>query len=302
MRPASTTCRPLIDGIIVLALATLAAVVLHVPAAWSGPQPHTPAGGDVGKDYVLAALERILPDEWMIAEYREGTVPRQWDGASEALEVKIEDQSITLHHPAGFDYHPFIRLTFCPSPWTGSMQETDLYGSKQPAFLLGKNHIFRVFYQPRGLIRWDGVYEQLAVTFDLTRPRVDQQLRQELDLALRSRLAHRMASVIHDLRNDVLDRLVGLDRQGSLLYVEYVATIAAPPAEAGSSPLPGSIRSIVDEETEGLAEQIFQAIPEVTTIYLRRLCDNRMFDSLFDRATLSATNRAGTPATAGRLD
>ena len=39
----------------------------------------------MGKEYVLAALERILPDDWVIAEYREGTVPRHWDGAREAL-------------------------------------------------------------------------------------------------------------------------------------------------------------------------------------------------------------------------
>jgi len=287
-----------------LACLAAACLVLTHAAAWAGPEAHTPAGGDVGKDYVLASLARILPPDWAIAESRDDTVPYLWTGASDAFEVKLEDRSIIQHHQAGFDFHPFVRLYFCPSSWVGTMEETDVYGTRQPAFLLGKNHIFRVFYHPRGLIRWQEVYDQLAVTFDLTRPRVDEDLRHDVDLTLRSRLARRMTTVMQDLRHDILDRVVGLDRQGNLLYVEYVANVASPPNQPGAPPLTDAIRRIVDEETLELAEQLFQAIPEATTIYMRRLCDNRMFDNLVDRDVLSAMNRPGNPpaATAQGLD
>ncbi len=250
---------------------------------WAGPQPYTSAGGEVGKEYVLGALERLLPADWVIVQHSENRVPYLWSGADEALLVKIEDRSLTIHHPTGFDYHPFIRLYFCPSAWVGNMQETDYYGDRQPAFLLGENHIFRVFYQARGMLRWEGVYGQLAVAFDLTQPPVDRRLRQTIDMRLRTRLAHRITSVMHDLRDDVLDRLAGIDRQGNLLYVEYVATVSAPPATPGSPPLLRSLRQTIEEESAGLVQQLFLIAPEISTIYLRRVCDNRMFDCLLDR-------------------
>jgi hypothetical protein len=260
--------------------------------ARAGTQPYTSSGGDVGMDYVLGAIERILPDSWSIAEHEEGTVPYRWKGPDDALEVKLEDRSLQIRHPAGFEYHPFIRLFFCPGEWVGSMQETDYYGDQDPALLLGKNHIFRVFYQPRGLIRWDNVYEQLAIAFDLTRPPVERDLRLQVDTGLRSRLEQRVSSVVHDLPPDVLDRLAGLEREGNLLYVEYVATVANPPAAPGAPPLVDAIREIIETETEELARQLFQILPEVRTIYVRRLCDNRLFDRILDRDAMSSLSSA----------
>ena len=85
--------------------------------------------------------------------------------------------------------------------------------------------------------------------------------------------------------------------------LEYVATIGGPPPRPGAPPLPVGIRKIVDQESAGLAKQLFQAIPEVTTIYLRRVCDNRMFDSLLDRDSTMPVGRASLPAmNAGTLD
>lgn len=292
-----------------IALIVLGAALLASPAA-GVPQQYTPSGVPVGPEYIVAAIERILPGNWQITEQREGKAPSRWTGAADALYLKLEDTSVNIHHPDGYTSHPYIKLYFCPRDWSGTMEEIDYYGEVTPSLLLGKNHEYKVFYQTRGALTWEDPWAALATTFDLTPSKVDRDLKNQVDAQVRVRLAQRLKTVRHDLPEDILDRVVGLEREGSLLYVEYVANVSTPPPAPGAPPLETSIRNLIERETHLLAAEIFRLFPEVTAVYVRRVCDNRMFDELVDRAVpagggpgegSSAPNapRAADPVTAG---
>ncbi len=279
--------------------ALTAAILLTSAIAWAGPQPYTSGGGEVGPDILVHQLSQLLPDGWEVAERREGALPFRWQGTEDAFAVKLEHSAVQIHHPKGFTYHPFIRLYFFQDPWDGAMEELDYHGSVEPAYLLGANHLFQVFYQARAVTGWDDALADISQALDLSRPPVNRNVQGVVDRRLQLRLAERVMSMTNDLRDDALDRILGIARHGSLIYVEYVASIAKPAAQAGAPPLPASIRTLVDEESQALAEQVFGAFPEVSGVYMRRVCDNRLFDATFERSgharRASAAVTAPTP-------
>jgi hypothetical protein len=250
----------------------------------AGPQQYVPGGPQTGPAYILDRLRQVLPGDWQVTAESGDRVPSRWRGAADAYYFRLEDTSTTIQHPDGFPYHPFIKLFFCPPHWSGRMEESDFYADLAPSLLLGKNHDHNVFYQTRGHLTWDDPWTALATTFDLTRPRVDRRMQCLIDASVRTRLAQRLATVQHDLPDDILGRVVGLSREGAFIYLEYSANVSFPPAEPGAPPLDDRVRDLVEHETQLLTEEIFSLFPDVNAIYVRRICDNRLFDTLVDRS------------------
>jgi hypothetical protein len=276
-------------------LVLLAAVQVGLALASVGAasQAEPPTNGSMGADSIRTAIERVMPQRWEIVTQIEGKVPTRWMGPADAYYIRLEDPSTNVHHRQGHIYHPYIKLYFCPRDWAGVMEECDYYGDAMPSFLLGKNHEYRVFYQTQGTLTWDDPWTALATTFDLTQSRVDRDLHQQVNAQVRTQIAQRLATVRHGLPEDVLDRILGIDRDGSLVYFEYMANVSSPPPTPGAPPLKPEVRSLVERETRLLSEEIFRLFPDVTAVYVRRLCDNRLFDELMDRSTQPVANGMG---------
>ncbi len=263
-----------------------------------------PAGADervptaaTGADPIATTLAAVMPPGWTIAAQSAARAPSRWEGAQVALYFRLENAAVNIHHPDGYLYHPFIKLFFCPSDWSGVMDESDYYGEPPPSFLLGRSPRYTVFYQASEHPTWDDPWTPLIKTLALAPPRVGRELRLEVDAQLQTRLAQRLTAVNNGLRADALDRVVGLVRQGDFIYIEYLANVRSPGAGPGAPALPEHVRKAIDQETELLVGEIFRQFPELEAAYLRRLCDNRIFDQYIARPLggSAAQMRGGGP-------
>lgn len=259
-----------------------------------------PVAVETNAEPIAAVLRGLLPADWEITAASSQRAPSRWVGPANATYFRIEDTAVNVHHPDGRIYHPFIKLFFCPRSWSGEMEETDYYGDVAPAFLLGRNQDFTVFYQSGGHLTWEDPWAALAAAFELAPPRVGRELRLEVDTQVRRRLVERLAAVRTDLAPDALDRVVGLLKNGSLVYVEYSARVQSPPPNPGAPPLAAGVKSLIARETELLLAETFRLYPELESAYVRRLCDNRLFDALVERPVNGSALRLKGGAPAGR--
>jgi len=268
-----------------LGAAPIAAIPTPPSAPGSPPAPVTPVArdGPPSAERIVATIEPLLPEGWCVAEVADSATVFLWDSDARTIAVQLDDRSLRIHHPKGFTYHQFIRLYVAPAAWAGAMREVDIYGTREPAFLLGDGASCRVLYQSAGMLRWPDALEQLAAALGVTPVGIDRTVHAEIDPRLGARLQQRVMSVASDLRGDVMDRVLGLTQTDAILYVEYVASVAPRPATPGAPPLTAALRELIDGETDRLATHVFHAFPDVEAIYLRRVCDNRMFDRLIDR-------------------
>ena len=250
---------------------------------------------------IAAKLKTLLPPDWEITAAAGQRGPSRWLGPASAYYFRLEDTTVNIHHPDGRIYHPFIKLFFCPRGWSGTMEETDYYGDTTPAFLLGRNDAHTVFYQMGGRLTWADAWPALTGAFELAPPRVGRELRLEVDALVRRRLEERLAAVRTDLAPDALGRVAGLVKSGSLIYIEYAARVGSPPPTAGAPPLAPEVKNLIERETGLLLAETFRLYPELECAYVRRLCDNRLFDALVERpANGSALQLKGQAGAAQR--
>ncbi len=254
---------------------------------------------DPAAEPLAARIETLLPPDWEITAAAGQRAPSRWLGPANAVYVRIEDTTVNIHHPDGHTYHPYIKLFFCPRGWSGTMEETDYYGDVTPAFLLGRNGMFTVFYQTGGRLTWTDAWAALGEAFALAPPRVGRDLRLEVDALAHRRLGERLAAVHTDLSPDVLGRVTGLVKNGSLLYLEYSARVNAPPATPGAPPLDPAVKGLIEREAGLLLAEAFRLYPELECAYVRRLCDNRLFDALVERSANGSALEMKGPARAG---
>ncbi|KPJ59264.1 MAG: hypothetical protein AMJ46_11895 [Latescibacteria bacterium DG_63] len=230
-------------------------------------------------------LENVLPESWEITSIRRSQVPRKWTGSPEAILVKLEDPSIVVHHPRGFEYHPFYKIWLCPPRWEGAMEEVEFLGDDGPSVLLGQNHKMKVFYLTLGANNWPEGAARLREALDLTALPITDVLRQKIDPAMRIKLSPGLAGYSNGI-SGLLSRIVGMEKEGPLVYLEYAT---ATERRIDGQVLPSRCREphvvrLMERENLFLANKIFLAYPEVETIYLRRVCDAFLSDRVINRA------------------
>jgi hypothetical protein len=234
---------------------------------------------------IAFALEEVLPETWEISSIRRSQVPRKWSGAAEAILVRLEDPSMVIHHPRGFEYHPFYKLWVCPPRWEGTMEEVELLGEDAPSVLLGQNHKMKVFYLTLGGNNWPEGPTKFREALDLTMLPISSALRQQIDPAMRIKLLPGLAAYSEGI-SGLLSRVVGMEKEGPLVYLEYAT---ATERKIDGHVLPSRCREprverLMERENLFLANKIFLAYPEVETIYVRRVCDSFLSDRIINRS------------------
>ena len=242
------------------------------------------SAGDLAEPAVsrlLEQIEEILPEDWAVVKTEQHTLPRFWIGPQTALYVRIEDRRTTAHHPNGFDYHPFYKLWVCPSPWEGFTQQLMLYGGQRQALLLGSNESQKVFYLTQGVNTWPGAPHQLREALSLHHVEISHSLSYNVDYELEIKL-HQRINLVDRYRNEKLpQRLLGLDVNEQLAYIEFVPRVRwASKESAAEKRLWNGSDLEVDQETAFLAEQCFLLYPDLDSLYLRRVEGSKFLDVL----------------------
>jgi len=227
---------------------------------------------DLGLEEIVVSLEKALPPNWHIASLQRKQIPRKWHGPAEAVLVRLEDESMVLHHTNGFEYHPFYKLWLCPRAWQGTMQNVVMQGDEAPSILLGINHIMKVFYLTLGANTWPNAPDVLRRTLDLTSLTITTTPKQTIDSAMKAKLFKQLENT-ESGSSTLLLKVVGLENSHGLAYVEYTDS---------------SFVTLTEEESQFLSEQIFTSLPEVKTVYVRRICGQFLSDRIFDRADSTA--------------
>jgi hypothetical protein len=251
---------------------------------------------DFGLEEIVASIEKVLPSTWQVASIRRRQVPRKWMGPADAVLIGLEDRSMVVHHTNGFDYHPFYKLWLCPPSWQGSMENVTLQGDEGPSVLLGINHGMKVFYLTLGANTWPKGPEVLRKTLDLTAMPITPSLKQIVDSSMRMKLFQRVAPT-ESSSPGLLLRIVGMENDGPLAYVEYASVIErgtdgfSLPSRCEEPP----IASLTEKHSQFFADQIFSSYPDVQTVYVRRLCDQFFSDKIIDRPDIMSRTTAVAP-------
>lgn len=256
-------------------------------------QPPAPPRVSLGLEEIVASLEKVLPQTWNVAGIKRQQIPRKWTGSSDAVLLRLEDGSVTVHHPNGFDYHPFYKVWLCPSGWQGNMEDASIQGDEGPSVLLGINHRMKVFYLALGANTWPQGPEVLRKALDLTTLSITYSLRQAVDSSIKMKIFPRLAAT-EGSSSGLLSRVVGMERDGSLVYIEY-ATATERRIDGFSLPSmckEPRVVNLMDRENSFLADQVFFAYPDVRTVYVRRVCDEFLSDRIIDRPGATSTSAA----------
>lgn len=261
---------------------------------------------------VLARVRTILPNSWEVSAIQYRQIPRRWSGSADGILIRLENPSIVAYHPNGFEYHPFFKVWLCPTLWRGTMEDVRFLEEADWSVLLGQNHKMKVFYLTQGLNDWQEGPKLLREALDLTSIPITRSLRQKIEPEIMMKIFPKLA-VMGNGQSGLLDRVVGLEIEGPLAYVEYAtATVSTAggggtgagnqPSSAGNQPAgaetvrngavsrcaePGVVW-LMDRENLSLANLIMLAYPEVETVYLRRVCDEFASDHIIDRSDVTS--------------
>jgi len=256
----------------------------------SDPLPAMPENGihwesSLSLSDIVDSLQNVLPESWEVTVIRHNELPRKWEGIPEGICVKVEDLQTIVHHPNGFDYHPFYKLWLCPPNWKGKMCDVEYLEEQDHCVLLGQNHKMKVFYLTLGANNWPEGPERLRDVLDLTCLPITTCLRQRIEPSMRVKLFPHLA-ISANGQAGLLDRLVGMEIEGPLAYVEYAT---ATDRKLNGHRLPSrckepGVKWLIEQENLFLAKEIFIAYPDVRTIYVRRVCDEFMSDRIIDRS------------------
>lgn len=218
---------------------------------------------------LLARVEKVLPENWRVVEADEGATPVGWTGGEHGLYVMVEDTRTRFFHPTGFHYYSFYRVWLMPPGWEGVMRQTPYVSDSVPAYLLGVSDDYVVLYHTAGGNVWPEGPESLCVALGLERICYPDLTRRIVDLEVEQRLtaSGRESGFLLNPH-----RIVGLTADGPNLYLEYVF----PPEDDGSGEL-------LAQMTDQLAGSVFELIPEVESLYLRRCTSDTYTDTIVSR-------------------
>ena len=218
---------------------------------------------------LVGRLEKVLPEAWRIIETEAEATPIGWTGGTPGLYVMIEDTRTRFFHPTGFHYYSFYRVWLMPPGWEGVMKQTPYVSDSVPAYLLGVSDDHVVFYHTAGGNIWPEGPETLCGALGLERICYPDLTRRIVDLEVEERLTAR------ELESDFVlspHRIVGLTADGPNLYLEYVF----PSQDDGGD-------GLLAELTDELAGSVFELIPEVESLYLRRCTSDTYTDTIVSR-------------------
>lgn len=226
----------------------------------------------------LSALEEriaaILPPTWRVAEVGAEREPIGWSGDPSGVYIMVEDTKTRFFHPSGFHYYSFYRIWLMPSGWEGVMRRTPYVSDSVPAFLLGVADDYVAFYHTAGGNTWEKGLESFCSALRLDRICYSDLTRRIVDLEIEGKLtgsaARERGAAMFDLSPQ---RIVGLTALGRNLYLEYLfQTDESDPDEQALAEL-----------THRLAGSVFDLIPEVESLYLRRCTSDTYTDTIVVR-------------------
>jgi hypothetical protein len=258
----------------ILLLAAGLFLAAPAPAALAGHAPTPSTTVEVTISDLQARIESILPESWRVAEIDVGREPIGWSGDPAGLYVMVEDTKTRFFHPSGFHYYSFYRIWIMPPGWEGVMRRTPYVSDSVPAFLLGVADGYTAFYHTAGGNTWEGGLESFCSALELDRICYSDLTRRIVDLEIEEKLT---ADALDDDDAEAFDlspqRIVGLTAQGSNLYLEYLFhTDESDPDEQALAEL-----------TRHLAGSVFDLIPEVESLYLRRCASDTYTDTIVAR-------------------
>jgi len=236
---------------------------------------------------IVARLQKILPDSWEVSAIKHNQTPRKWAGSPEGILIRLENPSITAYDPNGFEYHPFFRIWLCPTLWGGNMEDVRFREESDWPVMLGQNHRMKVLYLSQGFNDWKDGPTLLRKALNLTSLPITRSLREKIDPEIMMKVFPKLA-VAGNGQPGLRDRIVGLEMEGPLAYVEYATATVLKEHKPDQVQLsrcdePGVVR-LMDRENQSLASMIMLAYPEVQTVYLRRVCDEFASDRIINRS------------------
>jgi len=257
----------LTTNLALLFLAVLTAVASASPADTLDVAPST-ARPEVSPASLEQRVREMLPPQWRLVETSRDRAPIGWDGPKVGLYLMVEDTRTRFFHPNGFHYYSFYRIWIMPSGWEGEMRQTPYVTDSTPAFLLGVADGFVAFYHTAGGNVWpdgpDAFCRALGIN-DLCHTSMSRRV---IDLEFEERL---LAGDGDDASLH-RDRIIGLSGGGNALYMEYVFTSEAErPAEE------------LSDLTDRIVLDVFAALPEIDSVYLRRCTSDTFTDTIVSR-------------------
>jgi hypothetical protein len=274
--------RFLLSAVFVLQIAAApvgaASVPLEVPltasaiSAAANPAPADQAVSPFEQsdlDEVVAAVEGVLPASWHVIQAGLEGAPVGWSGPADGMHVTIEDTRTRFFHPEGFHYYSFYRIWLMPPDWEGEMDTTSYSADSPPAFLLGRNEKYLALYHTSGGNAWDAGPSELCAALGLDEIRYTDLNRRIVDMDTEQRLiSHEKTGESSSFEMNPY-RIIGLAREGSGLYLEYV--------------FPEDGLDEFSDVTQNLASSIFSRFPEVDSLYLRRCTADTFTDTIVSR-------------------
>ncbi len=234
--------------------------------------------GGTTLEELVGRVEEVIPDTWRVIETDTGRAPIGWNGPEEGLYVMVEDTRTRFFHPNGFHYYSFYRVWLLPTDWEGEMRTTPYVSDSAPAFLLGVNGSYSVFFHTAGGNVWELGPKRLCDALGLTDICFTDLTRRVVDLEFETRLRESLAS----RRGEEADpasispqHIIGLSGAGSSIYLEYIV-----PSEDGDRRGEGAGLATL---TQDLADNVFVAFPEVDSLYLRRCRNDTYTDTIVVR-------------------
>ncbi len=255
----------------------LAAALILAASSPALPASESPASApSVGIDLseLAAKIEASLPPTWRVAEVSAASHPIGWSGDTSGLYIMVEDTRTRFFHPNGFHYYSFYRIWLMPPGWEGVMRRTPYVSDSVPAFLLGVADDYVAFYHRAGGNVWEEGLESFCSALNLDRICYSDLTRRIVDLEIEEKLttepSGERGAAVFDLSPQ---RIVGLTALGPNLYLEYLFhTDESDPDE-----------QMLAELTQQLAGSIFDLIPEVESLYLRRCTSDTYTDTIVAR-------------------
>jgi hypothetical protein len=256
-------------------LLAAALVLAAQPPAVSGSTIATPAT-DVGISLaeLQTMVQSVVPPTWRVVELASSREPIGWSGDSTGLYIMVEDTKTRFFHPNGFHYYSFYRIWVMPSGWEGEMRRTPYVSDSVPAFLLGVGDDYTAFYHTAGGNTWPDGLKSFCSALKLDRICHSDLTRRIVDLEIEEKLVAEPAGERGKRPFNLSpQRIVGLTAQGANLYLEYLFhTEESDPDE-----------QTLAELTDRLAGSVFDLIPEVDSLYLRRCTTDTYTDTIVSR-------------------
>lgn len=255
----------------------LAAVLILAASSFaaSAGESHAshPAHG-IDLPYLVRTIEMSLPPAWKVAEVHAASRPVGWSGDASGLYVMVEDTKTRFFHPNGFHYYSFYRIWLMPSGWEGVMRKTPYVSDSVPAFLLGVSDDYVAFYHTAGGNVWEDGLETLCSVLGLDGTCHSNPSHRIVDLAIEEKLTARARAgrgpTVFDLSPQ---HILGLRALGRNLYLEYLfRSDEDDPDEQMLAAL-----------TEQVAGSVFDLIPGVESLYLRRCTSDAYTDTIVTR-------------------